>query len=157
VELVLPYVPSADEPEIREAFEQAHEVRAHDERTRALADQWFFETVVRLHRGGEGAAYTGLKPAGLDRGPAIPLAERAIETGSADELVALLSDTIAREAKHRLETAMHRQSHEEKDVSAARSYVEAMLGFEVWAHKVYSAAIASHHEGDRAHAAHREE
>ena len=39
------------------------------------------ETVIRLHRAGEGAAYTGLKTAGADYGPAIPAAEYAVETG----------------------------------------------------------------------------
>ena len=47
-----------------------------------MADLYFFETVVRVHRAGEGAAYNGLKPAGLDEGPVIPIAEKAIETAS---------------------------------------------------------------------------
>jgi hypothetical protein len=35
---------------------------------------------TRLHRPGEGAPYTGLKPAGQDFGPVIPAAEHAIES-----------------------------------------------------------------------------
>jgi hypothetical protein len=46
------------------------------------------ETTVRLHGRGENAPYTGLNPAGLDEGgPIIPLAERALETGNAEELI----------------------------------------------------------------------
>jgi tetratricopeptide (TPR) repeat protein len=41
--------------------------------------------VVRIHRAGEGAPYTGLKPAGLSEGPIIPIAEKAIEIGIACE------------------------------------------------------------------------
>jgi hypothetical protein len=47
--------------------------------SREVADRHFFETVVRLHRAGEGAPYTGLKPAGLDVGPVIPVAEHGLQ------------------------------------------------------------------------------
>jgi hypothetical protein len=43
---------------------------------------YFFETRVCVHREGEGAAYTGLKPAGLDLGPDIPAADKALESGN---------------------------------------------------------------------------
>jgi Family of unknown function (DUF6448) len=51
--------------------------------SREVADRYFFETVVRVHRAAEGASFTGLKPAGLDVGPIIPVAERAIESDDA--------------------------------------------------------------------------
>ena len=41
------------------------------EAAKTLADRYFMETAVRLHRLGEKAPYTGLKPAGTDFGPAI--------------------------------------------------------------------------------------
>lgn len=56
----------------------------------AHTDRNFMETAVRLRRAGEGAAYTGLQPAGTDFGPAIPAAERALELGKTDELIALM-------------------------------------------------------------------
>lgn len=40
---------------------------------------YFFETVDRIHRAGEGEPHTGLKSAGRDLGPAIPAADKAIE------------------------------------------------------------------------------
>jgi hypothetical protein len=46
-----------------------------------IADLWFYETVVRLHRKGEGTSYTRLKLAGLDRGPVLPKVEKAMEKG----------------------------------------------------------------------------
>ena len=81
VNLVRIWVRKEDEPELTKVFEQAVAVRNLSPESRALADRQLFETVVRLHRSGEGAAYTGLKPAGRDLGPAIPAADRAIETG----------------------------------------------------------------------------
>jgi hypothetical protein len=72
VNYVLPWVQENDEPEIRRAFEHAVSVRKLSPDAKALADRHFFETLVRIHRAGEGAPFTGLKPAGRDLGPAIP-------------------------------------------------------------------------------------
>ncbi len=79
VDLILPYVDADGEHELRDAFDRARKVRTLGGEARDVADRWFFETAVRVHRaGGEGAPFTGLKPAGgLDVGPVIPTAERA--------------------------------------------------------------------------------
>ena len=88
---------------------------------------------MRLHRVGEGASYTGLKPAGQDEGPVIPVAERALQVGSADELVQVLTEAVADQAKTRLDRAMALKPQEHRSVAAAREYVEALLGLQVWA------------------------
>ena len=62
--LVLIWVQEKDEREIQNAFEQTLAVRALGPQARALADRFFFETLVRVHRAGEGAPFTGLEPAG---------------------------------------------------------------------------------------------
>lgn len=143
--IALPYVPAQAEAEVRAAFEQVLPIHGIGGSTGELADRWFFETVVRLHRAGEGASYTGLKPAGQDEGPVIPVAERAIRTGSADELVRILTEVVADETKTRLDQAMALKQHEHGSVAAAREYVEAMLGLQVWAHKLYQAATSGPH------------
>jgi hypothetical protein len=151
VSLVLPYVKADATEAVKAAFEKALRTRKIDAAAREVADLYFFETVVRLHRAGEGAAYTGLKPAGLDVGPVIPLAEKAIETGSPDALVNLLTDTVRHQVKHRLERVKHLRAHAGHDVAKAREYVEAMLGLQVYAHHLYEAMKASPHEGDHQH------
>ncbi|HSG65930.1 MAG TPA: DUF6448 family protein, partial [Gammaproteobacteria bacterium] len=50
---VLIWVQAEHEPEIRAAFEQALDVRSLGASARELADTYFFETLVRLHREGE--------------------------------------------------------------------------------------------------------
>jgi hypothetical protein len=72
VNLALPYAPVEAETEIIARFEEARRVRARGREARSLADRAFIEAVVRLHRVGEGASYTGLGPAGADYGPVIP-------------------------------------------------------------------------------------
>ena len=146
VELVLPFVPEHEEQEVRAAFEHALRVEPLAPEAKRLAREWFFENVVRIHRAGEGAPYTGLKPAGLGHGPVVPVAERAIETGSPNELVELLTGMVAHEVRARFEQVMHLQSHTNGDLRANRAYVEAMLGLQVWSHAVYLALHASAHE-----------
>lgn len=146
VDLVLPFVKEDGEDEVRKAFGRAVAAREIPE-AREVAELYFFDTVVRAHRAGEGAPYTGLKPAGLGEGPVIPVAEEAIETGSADELIRVLSDLVAEEVKHRFDGVMTLQKFAYGPVPEAREYVEAMLGLEVWSHKLYLAIKAPAHGG----------
>ena len=146
VDLVLPYVSAAGEAEVRDAFDQVVKVRALGVEAETVADRWFFETVVRVHRAGEGAPYTGLKPAGLDVGPVIPAAERALANGSVDELVGILCGELREQVRNRHDHAMRLKVDAGRSVPAARAYVEAMLGLQVWAHKVHRQVTADPHE-----------
>src|SRR5512134_1983204 len=128
VDLVFPYVPPAGEQEVRQAFDLACKARDLGPAAREVADRWLFETVVRVHRAGEGAPFTGLKPAGLDVGPVIPAAERALESGSPDELVGVLCGTVRDQIDRRLRHAMASKEHAAEGVTGAREYVAAALG-----------------------------
>ena len=81
--LALIWVQEKDEREIQNAFEQTLAVRELSSQAKELADRFFFETLVRVHRAGEGAPFTGLKPAGRDLG-AIPAADEAVRLGSVE-------------------------------------------------------------------------
>lgn len=151
VRLVLPYVPKDGEPEVVQAFERALPLHTEINGAKQVADLYFFETVVRVHRAGEGAPFTGLKPAGLDVGPVIPVAERAVETESPDELEQLLVNIVRTEVRKRFDHMVHLKKHAHHDVDAARAYVEAMLGLQVYSHQLYLRAIAEAHEGVHEH------
>ena len=148
VNLILPYVHQQGEDDVRTAFDLAVKARTNGAEARAVADLFFFETAVRVHRAGEGAPYTGLKPAGLDVGPVIPLAEAAIEQGDPTRLAAFLADAVRQEIDARFARMTERKAHAVEGVDAARAYVSAMLGLQVWAHKLYGAIGASPHEGE---------
>ena len=145
VDLILPFVHADGASEIRDTFDQAVKVRAMGGEARDVADRWFFETAVRVHRAGEGAPFTGLKPAGLDVGPVIPAAERALESGSTVELIDVLTASVRDQVAHRHERAMRLKTHANDSVDDARAYVEAMLGLQVWAHSVYKQVMADPH------------
>lgn len=147
VNLVLPWVPPEDEPEIRHAFEHAAAVRKLGAAARELADKHFFETLVRIHRASEGAPYTGLKAAGLDLGPAVPAADKALEDGSIDKVVTLLTDAV-REGVHRhFHAAYHRRKFDANDVAAGRDYVAAYVPYVHYVEGLWDAATGArgHH------------
>ena len=145
VDLILPFVPAEAEAEVRDAFDRTLKARTLGPEAEEVADRWFFETVVRVHRAGEGAAFTGLKPAGLDVGPVIPAAERALESGSAEELIDVLCGHLRDQATHRHHHAMALKPQAGETVERTRAYVEAMLGLQVWAHSVYRQLMADPH------------
>jgi hypothetical protein len=134
VNLVLPYVPAAAEPELTAAFEQSVTVGAKGPEARALAERYFMETAVRLHRAGEKAPYTGLQPAGTDFGPAIPAAEQALVSGRLEPLLGLLTESvrhgiIERFARAAATKSATKEPAAKSDVPAARERVSAELAF----------------------------
>ena len=145
VDLVLPFVHPDGEAEVRTMFDTVMPVRGLAPGAREVADRLFFETVVRIHRAGEGAPYTGLKPAGLSVGPVIPLAERAVETGSPDEVATFLTAVLRDELKQRLERVNTLAATKDRSTDDARQHIEAMLGFEVYSHHVFQALRAAAH------------
>lgn len=150
VDLILPFVPEDCEGEVKAMFATVQPMRALGAGAREVADRLFFETVVRLHRAGEGAPYTGLKPAGQDVGPVIPLAERAIETGSPEPVAKYLTGVLHDQLKERLERVNALAATQDRSVSDARAYVEATLGFQVYSHHLLQALHAPAH-GDAGH------
>ncbi len=140
VKLVLPWVAARDEAEIRKAFELAVAVRGKGEKAKELADTYFFETLVRVHRAGEGAPYTGLKPAGRDLGPAVPAADKALETGNPMELLELVNDKV-HDGIHKYYTeARQKKLHAADSVEAGRAYVNAYVPYVHFVERLYEAA-----------------
>lgn len=126
---VLVWVQPDDEPEIRQAFQRTLSVRDRGSDARELADRWFFETVVRIHRAGEGAPFTGLKPAGYEPTPGIAEADRAVENGSLTALETTLAGRLKTELEARFETLQRRDDHDPGDLEAGRAYVAAYVEF----------------------------
>jgi hypothetical protein len=112
-----------------------------------VADHLFIETVVRLHRMAEGAPFTGLKPAGLDHGQMIPLAEAAIATGSPEGLIEALRHEVETETKTRLDRVLALQARAHEGLPQARAYTTEMLSFQVWSNQVHRALGAQAHRG----------
>ena len=129
VNLALIWVQKQDEREVRSAFQKTVSVRKLNQEARELADRYFFETLVRLHRAGEGEPYTGLKPAGRDLGPAIPAADKALDDGSAEPLLKLFPARARAEILESFREAIARKNFDKDNVNAGREYVKAYVTF----------------------------
>jgi hypothetical protein len=125
---LLKWVRPDDEKEIKAAFDKTLAVRKQGDRAKELADMYFFETLVRIHRAGEGAPYTGLKP-GEAIDPAVALADKALESGNADKLVNVLTGALADGIRERFHTALENQKHADENVTAGREFVESYVIF----------------------------
>lgn len=144
----LAWVQKADEPAIREAFGKTIEVRKLGGKAQELADMYFFETLVRIHRAGEGAPYTGLKPAGTARDPIIEASDKALETGSADALIQKITGHAAAGIRERFNEAMEKKKTAATSVEAGREFVEAYVKFVHYAAGLHKAVAGSAaHEG----------
>jgi hypothetical protein len=138
--IVLIWVQEKDEPEIRVAFNRTLAVRALGADARELADRFFFETVVRVHRVGEGAPYTGLKPAGRDLGPAIPAADMALAAGSLEPLTKLIVDAVHQHLRERFDEAVSTAAFAPGDIAAGRESIRAYVEFIHYVERLYDAA-----------------
>lgn len=155
---VLKWIRAEAEPEIEQAFRQAKTVRAQSPEARALADMYFFETLVRVHRAGEGAPYTGLKPAGSEVDPGITAADQALVSGTVDPVARDLSGRVDAGVRELFEKAHGAALHKEHNAEAGREYVEAYVRFIHYVEGLQHAAVAvSHHEMGEAQATARPE
>lgn len=137
INLVLIWVQENDEAEVRKSFRQTLAVRRLNQQARELADKYFFETVVRLHRVAEGEPYTGLKPLGTDLGPVIPLADKSLAAGSADELLKLFPSAAHANIQARFQETLKRRQFKPDDVHAGREYVKAYITFMHYVEELY--------------------
>ncbi|HYR30114.1 MAG TPA: DUF6448 family protein [Thermoanaerobaculia bacterium] len=142
----LKWVPAADEPEIRRAFARTLAARAGGEDARDVADQWFFETLVRVHRASEGEPFTGLKGADYEPEAGIEMADQALEASSIAEVEKVLTTAMKSELQKRFAAAIEAKKHADESVAAGRQFVHAYAEFIHYVEGVHrSVAQNGHH------------
>jgi hypothetical protein len=156
VNLALIWVQKSDEDQITKAFKATLAVRKLNPEARELADTHFFETLVRLHRAGEGAGFTGLKPAGRDLGLAIPAADKALRDGNMNDLKQLLVDAVNHGVSEHFAKAMSKRDFDKTNVEAGREFVKAYVEYIHCVEAIYQRATKPVHghypeEGETAH------
>ena len=153
---VLKWLKPDGEPEVKAAFNKTLAVRAKGPDARQLADQFFFETLVRVHRAGEGAPYTGLLPEGAPVEPAIRLADQALATGDVSKLVTAISAHVVEGIRHRFTRAAEAKARAEESPTNGRAFVEAYVEFTHYVERLHRDVTtnAAHGAGEKASAAH---
>ncbi|HEX8960394.1 MAG TPA: DUF6448 family protein [Geobacteraceae bacterium] len=145
---ILKWVKKEDEAEIRDLFKKTLSVRSKGKEAQELADMYFLETLVRLHRAGEGEPYTGLKPAGVVE-LAVVEADKALESGSVEALVKLITDSASKGIRERFNKAKEAKKHADRSVDAGREFVEAYVQFTHYVERLHldSTDQTEHHYG----------
>ena len=151
VNIALKWVHADDEAEVKAAFERAARVRAAGGEAEALADQWFLENLVRIHRAGEGASYDGIKPIGSAVPPQVRAADEALERGSIEPLRGLIEAERWPELEKRFDRALALKDFDTDDLVAARGYMDAYVSFFKYAE---GHDHDHHHAHGHGHAAH---
>lgn len=148
---VLKWVKPEDEAEIKAAFAQVLRVRAKDPEARELADRYFLETLIRIHRTGEGASYTGLKDTPPEK--IVSMADEALASGSADKMIGAMQVELAMAVKKRFGKAIKADKSKNKSVAGGREFVESYVQYMHYVEGIHSAITAegAHHGEAAAH------
>lgn len=141
---VLKWVGPEQEAEVKQAFQKALGVRKLGGEARDLADTYFFDALVRLHRETEGAPYTGLKPGG-NLPVFITRTEAALASGSIDDFARLVSEHAASGMKERFHKAAEAKKAAGKSVADGRAYVAAYVDLMHYVEGVVGAVHAQGH------------
>lgn len=154
VNLAFPYVGPQYEKEVAIAFDKAMAGGTAGGEAKAVAEIYFAETTVRLHRATENAPYNGIQPAGQNYGPALPAAEKAIETGNTEELKKVLNEAVSKQVDEQYRNVTAKKVEPNASVNDKRESIEAQFGFEKYALGLYESAMGkkvatgdSHGEG----------
>lgn len=128
VELVLKWVEPKYEKEITAKFNQTLKLSGSNQEINKILETHFLETLVRLHREGEGEPYTGLKPAGSVT-PLIQMADHSIEKKDAETLVNAVNAHLGETLKARYEKVIELSKTKDQSVEKGRDYVAAYVAY----------------------------
>jgi hypothetical protein len=152
VKAVLKWVPKEREREIREAFGKTLVVRAKGPEAKELADMYFFETLVRVHRAGEGEPYTGIKPVGAPISAPVMEADESLRNGDVDALAKRVAAAVEEGVRERFARAAEARQHKEESVEAGRRFVAAYVDFVHYVERIHG--MATGHGGHDSHGGH---
>jgi len=141
---VLIWILPRHEQEIKDLFQQVLKVRLQGEPAKSLSERYFYESLVRIHRAGEGAPYTGLKPAGQVE-PIVAASDKALHQKNIDKLVNKITQRIDHEIRRRFQTALEKKEHVGHSVEAGRAYVRAYVEFTHFVEGLHKAIVGMGH------------
>lgn len=125
----LKWVDEAHEDELVSTFDLSRRVRTLGGDARELADRLFLETLVRLHRAGEGEPYTGIRPSGVPIDDVVAAADRCVSTGSLAPLEGKVTDEELQELRHRFDRVLATKDFDVDDIAAGRAFIAAYVDF----------------------------
>lgn len=146
INYILKWIQPKDENELKNAFLLTMKVRILSPDATVLADKYFFETLVRLHRSGEGVPFTGVKPSGTPIDEKILAADKSIEIGNLSPLKGLVPKELIPELEKRFNKVMSLKNYDANNIKAGRAYIESYVQFFKFAEGEEEGHAASGHE-----------
>ena len=142
---ILKWVKKENETEIKAAFAKAVAVRVKGPEAKELADHYFLETLVRLHRAGEGAPYTGIKDEPVE--PIAAMADQALAEGSAEVMIKRVSGHMAEAITEKFEKVVESNKNKDESVATGREFVEAYVTYVHYIEGIHTAIMSTgaHH------------
>lgn len=129
INIVLKWVRPENEAEIKEAFNLLMNVSGLSPEAKEISNKYFFETLVRIHRSGEGVPFAGIKPSGTPIDEKIIAADKSIESGDLTPLKEFVAKDKLAELTKRFERVMLLKNFDVNNVDAGREYIEAYVQF----------------------------
>jgi hypothetical protein len=146
VELVQIWIGQNQEKELQERYRECLSVRKMGGQAKELADKYFIETVIRLHRQAEGMPFTGVKPA-QPLPPDVAAAEKALETGDIKIVTDLLNEEIKSGVQKWFDAAIQAKKHKDEGLEAGREWVDAYVKYVVYVHGLHTKIQAGPQHG----------
>lgn len=131
------WVGQEQQEELKERFDECLAVRKTGAQAKKLADRYFIETAVRLHRQAEGMPFSGVKRA-QTLPPDIAAAEKALKNGNVEIITDMLSEEIETQTKKWFDKAMEAKKHKDESVEAGREWVDSYVQYVVYVHTLHS-------------------
>lgn len=128
VELVLKWVEPKHEKEIIAKFQQTIRLKGKNAEINKILENSFLETLVRLHREGEGASYTGIKPAG-SMTPLVEMADNSLVEKNIDHVVTSVNNHLTHVLKEKYEKVVELSKTKDESVEKGREYVMAYVDY----------------------------
>jgi len=138
---ILKWIKKEYEEEIKTAFAKTIAVRSMGPEAKELADRYFIETLVRLHRAGEGAPFTGIKDELVE--PVVALADKALADGSAAEMIGRISEDLAKAIREKFKKALQAAKNKDRSVEAGREFVAAYVTYMHYVEGIHSAIMSA--------------
>lgn len=129
VNYALKWVQPKYEAEVSRAFRMSMKVKDINADTKNLAEQYFFEILLRDHRAGEGVAFDGVKPHGWPVDERVKAADRSIALGNLELLKGLVEPDKWPELQRRFQKVMSLKDFDVNRVEEGREYIEAYVQF----------------------------
>jgi hypothetical protein len=140
------WVGREQQTELKQRFDECMQVRKAGGKAKELADRYFIETAIRLHRAAEGMPFTGVKPA-QPLPPDVAAAEKALEVNDVKIVTEMLTKEIETQTKMWFDKAIKAEKNKNESLEAGREWVDAYVKYVIYVHGLHQKINAGPQHG----------